>query len=60
MVAVGVVFRQRKKYRHARKSVGNVMGVLGRAYSEGIKKLNYYLHQLEFLGYNAAAGQGVG
>ena len=31
----------KKQARHARKSLGNVMGVLGRAYSDGIKKLNY-------------------
>ena len=40
-VALGFVFRQPQKIQHARKSVGNVMGVLGRAYSDGIKKLNY-------------------
>ena len=36
-VALGFVFRQPQKIQHARKSVGNVMGVLGRAYSDGIK-----------------------
>ena len=39
--ALGFVFRQPQKIQHARKSLGNVMGVLGRAYSDGIKKLNY-------------------
>ena len=41
MDALGFVFQQPQKIQHARKSVGNVMGVLGRADSDGIKKLNY-------------------
>ena len=53
---LGFVFRQRKKYRHARKSLGNVMGVLGRADSEGIKKLNYQAwgHGMREIGVMAA------
>ena len=55
-VALGFVFRQRKKYRHARKSLGNVMGVLGRADSEGIKTLNYQAwgHGMREIGVMAA------
>ena len=54
--ALGFVFRQPQKIQHARKSLGIVMGVLGRANSEGIKKLNYQAwgHGMREIGVMAA------